>query len=50
MLQAQRPPAFHRTTLRESRGQEAGGVEEQPEARGSGEGAEVEDTKWVEGV
>ena len=32
-----------------SGGEEAGGVEGQPGARGNGEGAEGEDTKWVEG-
>ena len=34
MLLARRPPAFHWRTLRESGGEEVGGVEEQPGARG----------------
>ena len=31
------------------RGEEAGGIERQPEARGGAEGAEGEDTKLAEG-
>ena len=37
-------PAFHSRTLRES-----GGIEGLPKARGSGEEAAGEDTKWAEG-
>ena len=48
MLLARRSPAFHRKTLRESRGEKAEGVERQPGARNGGEGAEEEDTKWAE--
>ena len=44
MLLAQKPPAFHWRTLRESgRGEEAGGTEGQSGARDGGEGAEGED-------
>ena len=50
MLLAQRPPAFHWKTLRESGvGEKAGDVERQPGARGSGEEAEGEDTDWADG-
>ena len=36
-------------TCGSQRGEEAGGIEGQPEARGRGEKAEGEDTKWAEG-
>ena len=39
MLLARRPLTFHWRTLRESGGEEAGGLEEQPGARDDGEGA-----------
>ena len=44
MLLAQRPPAFHWRTLRESGGR--GGAEGQSGARDEGEGAEEEDIEW----
>ena len=50
VLLDRRPPAFHCRALRESgKGEEAGGAEGQPEATGSGDKAEGEDTKWVDG-
>ena len=49
MLLARRSPAFHRKTLRESGGEEAGGIEGQPGARDGGEEAEEEDTEWADG-
>ena len=49
VLLARRPPAFHWKTLRvRGRGEEAGGIEERPEARDGGEGAERKDTKWAD--
>ena len=45
MSLARRPPAFHWRILRE----EAGGVEGQPGARDSGEGAEEKYTGWPTG-
>ena len=48
MLLAGRPPAFHWRTLRESGGEEEGGVEGQPGARVGG-GEEREDTEWSDG-
>ena len=45
MLLARRSPSFHWRTLRESGGEDAGGVEGQPGARNGGEGAEGEDTE-----
>ena len=47
MLLAQSPPAFHWRTLKESGGEEAGGIEGWPGARDSGERAEGEDMKWA---
>ena len=49
MFLARRPPAFHWRTLRESGGEETGGVEGQPGARDGGEGEEGEDTEWTDG-
>ena len=50
MLLTGTPPAFHWRTQRETGGrEEAGGVEGQPGARDSGEGAEGEDTEWADG-
>ena len=45
MLLARRLPAFHCRTLKESGGEEAGGVEGQPGARDGGEGTEGGDIK-----
>ena len=49
MLLPRRSPAFHWRTLRESGGEEAGGVAGQPGARDGSEGAEGEDTEWADG-
>ena len=49
MLRDRRPPAFHLRTPRESGGEEAGGIEGQPGARDSGEGAEEGDIEWTDG-
>ena len=50
MLLAQIPLAFHWRTLRASgEEEEIGGIEKQPETRGSGESAKGGDTKWAEG-
>ena len=50
MLLAQRPPAFHYRTQRESGGgEEAGDVEGRLGARDGGEGAEERDIEWADG-
>ena len=56
MLLAQRPPAFHCRSLRESGGEEAGGTKGQaggaegrPGASDDGERADAEDRKWTDG-
>ena len=49
MLLARRLSAFHWRTLRESGGEEAGGVEGKPGAKDGGMGTEGKDTEWDEG-